>query len=237
MKTFLYPLLLLLPLLLTSMPTEATHLRGGYIYYTLDAENPRKAYFTMKLYTKESSPADDPAVTIEMGDGIQLTVNRANVRTIRPDVKLSTYTWEHTFAASGTFTATWIGQNRNGGILNLAAATGQLSMGIATEIKYSPLDLNRNSVQIKSEPHFTAYRGNPLRFNLLAYDPDGDSLGYELIAPLHADSQKLLQPSPGFTVPEGFTINRFGEVHWENPDKVGEYAFAVAITWPRHGTH
>lgn len=76
---------------------------------------------------------------------------------------------------------------------------------------------------------------NPLRFNLLAYDPDGDSLGYELIAPLHADAQKVLQSAPGFTVPEGFTINRFGEVHWENPDKVGEYAFAVAITQYRKG--
>ncbi|MDO6389646.1 T9SS type A sorting domain-containing protein [Pontibacter sp. BT731] len=235
MKTFLYPLLLLLPLLFTSLPAEATHLRGGYIHYTLDAENPRKAYYTLKLYTKESSPADDPSVMIQMGDGVPLTVKRANFKTIKPDVLLSTYTWEYTFAAAGTFTATWIGENRNGGILNLAPPTDQLSMGIATETNYHPLDLNRNSVQIKTEPHFTAYRGNPLRFNLLAYDPDGDSLGYELIAPLHTDAQKLLYSSPGFTIPEGFTINRFGEVHWENPDKVGEYAFAVAITQYRKG--
>lgn len=210
-------------------------MRGGYISHTLDAENPRKAHFTFTLYTATESAGDEPFVMISMGDGHTIKVDRQSVTSLRPNVDREIFKWEYTFPAPGTFTVSWIGVNRNRSILNLAPPSDQLLMGIATEIRINPLDLNRNSVQIKTEPHFTAYRETPLRFNLLAYDPDGDSLGYELIAPLHADAQRVLQSAPGFTVPEGFTINRFGEVRWENPDKVGEYAFAVAITEYRKG--
>lgn len=74
-----------------------------------------------------------------------------------------------------------------------------------------------------------------MRFNILASDLDGDSLGYELTAPLYIDIQKQIKPAPGYTIPEGFGINRFGEIYWNNPTKMGEYVHTVRITQYRKG--
>lgn len=235
MRSYFYSTLLLLACILSSIPTQATHWRGGYINYTLDEQNPMKANFTMTAYTNSSSPADDPIVHIHMGDGNILVVNRFSITPIDPNIDVNLYKWEYTFPSAGTYTTVFNGENRNGGILNLAAPTDQISFAIETTVKIKPLNSNRHGVQIKQPLSIIAYSDTPLRFNLLAYDLDGDSLGYKLIAPLYQNSQGVITSAPGYTAPAGFGINQFGEIYWEKPSRVGEYNYAVQITQYQKG--
>ncbi|MDX5417619.1 MAG: T9SS type A sorting domain-containing protein [Hymenobacteraceae bacterium] len=236
MKINFYAFLFFLFALFTTSSAEGTHLRGGYIYYTLDENNPRKAYFTMKIYNKESSPAEDPVVSVAMGDGVQVTVKRSEVVVVKPDVLLSLYKWEHTFGANGTYTVSWLGVNRNNQILNLAAPSDQYNLIITTTVTINPLNPNRHGVDIKTTLPVIAHPDVPLRFNLVAYDLDGDSLGYELVNPLHRNAEGQIVPVPGYKVPNGFGINRFGELYWENASTtMGAYTFAVQITQYRKG--
>ncbi len=236
MKINLYAFLTLLLVILASPLSQATHLRGGYIYYTLDQVNPRKAHFTLKVYNRESSPANDPFARVSMGDGVQVDVKRDTVLAVKPDVVLSTYSWEHTFAAAGTYTVLWVSENRNGQILNIAPPSDQYSLVLTTTIRINPLVPNRHGVDIKTTLPVMAHPNEPLRFNLLAYDLDGDSLGYTLINPLYRDAQGQIAPVPGYKVPDGFGINQFGEIYWENASSnMGAYTFTVQITQYRKG--
>ncbi|GGG19657.1 T9SS type A sorting domain-containing protein [Pontibacter amylolyticus] len=236
MKINFYAFLFFLFAIYFSSPAEATHLRGGYISYTLDEDNPRKAYLTMKVYIKESSPARDSLISVSMGDGVHIELMLDTVLAVKHDVALSLYTWEHTFASAGTYTVTWMSENRNGQILNLAAPSDQFTMVLTTTLTINEISPNKHGVDIKTTLPVIAHPDVPLRFNLIAYDLDGDSLGYELVNPLYRNVQGQIVPVPGYKVPKGLGINRFGEIYWENASTtMGAYNFAVQITQYRKG--
>ena len=74
----------------------------------------------------------------------------------------------------------------------------------------------------------------------MAYDPDGDSLSYELVAPLGQDALPLLFGNyyvfPNAIGGGNFTIDPiFGTVCWNNPMMVGEFNFTILISEWRNG--
>ena len=230
------PLLCILALLLAPVLVQATHNYSGYISYTADPQNPLRFNFEMTTYNYIGSTADDPAVFMNMGDGSVTTVIRAAFNMYSKSFYTAVYRWSHTYASVGDYTVSWIGENRYGGILNLAAPTDQLSLYIYTNVKAgSPLK-NLNSAKLAGTGVAQVFSGEPWTHNLLAYDADGDYLMYDLVIPKYRNPSNGIVAAPGYQQPEGLRINEFGELHWPNPKASGLYVLNVRITEFRDGT-
>jgi hypothetical protein len=230
-------LLCLFALMFAPLLVQANHLYSGHISYTADPQNPRKIDFVMTLYLNAWSPADEPAVlSIDMGDGVRVNAERTSATYYyNRHYRKYVYQWSYTYPSSGKFHAGWNAENRNGGIVNISSDSDTFSAYIFASLTINPLTQNLSGPQIAGEPLFEIYAGEPWKYNLLAYDLDGDELMYELVAPAYKNPQGVIASIPGYQVPEGLTIDRFGELKWDNPTQKGQYAIAVKITEKRRG--
>jgi gliding motility-associated-like protein len=181
----------LLLLLLASWGPQvawASHIRAGDIQAKVDTTanpNPRRIFFKMILYTDNTSPVDQPTATIFFGDGTSSCkdgVARTSKRTIpgSPDTSINIYLFEHTFQSTGRFVVSFIGENRNRGVLNMAFSDQQ-SFYISTTVQLDPaLGLNRGTIltapAIDKAGVYQVFLHNPA-----AYDADGDSLSFRLV--------------------------------------------------------
>ncbi|MHC2992020.1 hypothetical protein OB13_10630 [Pontibacter sp. HJ8] len=233
MKTKLIPVML--ALLLVPLLGQATHIYSGYISYTADPQNPRKFDFVFTLYTTRSSPADDPFVMVDMGDGSTVRVDRDKVFPYSSRYDQETFTWSYTYAALGNYIVTWTGENRNGGIINVAAPSDQLSFQVYTQVRAGTLTQNLDGAKLAGVPLTVAYTSEPWTHNLLAYDADGDYLVYELVPPKYRSPSGFSVNVPGFWTPQGLTVTEFGELRWENPGMKGEYIIALRVIEMRNG--
>jgi len=238
-------LLILLALCFTS--ASATHLRGGYITFKKDTtatQNPRKLFFTMTLLTDGESQADDPQVIILMGDGNEIVVPRESSIRIHHTNDREVFKWEYTYGSDGTYTVSWNGINRNAGILNITPPSDQLTFSIRTTLTINSLRGLNSSPKFLAPNAIAANIGVALNYNLLAYDPDGDSLTYRLVTPLRSDLSGNVSTVPGYTLPgntfkcttstgtseSAFTIDsNTGQLIWDAPCRRGEYTIAVII--------
>lgn len=240
-------LVMMLLLIGSAFEAQATHIRAGDITARRDEgpnPNPRKFFFTMIIYNKISSPADDPQVVVSMGDGTNVTVNRTGPFVIKPDVDRHEYRWEYTYGANGTYTVSWVGENRNNGILNLAAPSDQLTFSISTTISINPLrDLNSTPV-LPVPPIDEATQGQRWVHNPGAYDDDGDSLSFRLVQPQYRNPNGVITNVPGYRHPNligscrnaantgasTFTLDPFtGQLTWDAPCVAGEYNVAFVV--------
>lgn len=227
---------------------QATHIRAGDITARRDTgpnANPRKFFFTMVMYTKTSSTADDPFVFISMGDGRpNVRVDRNSVTNVKPDVDREVFMWEYTYSANGTYTVTWVGENRNGGILNMAAPTDQLTFAISTTISINPLRGFNSTPILTVAPIDEATAGERWVHNPGAIDADGDSLAYRLVQPQYRNSAGVITSVPGYrdphtvdncrnstnTGPATFTLDPItGQLTWDAPCRLGEYNVAFVV--------
>ncbi|MDO6389645.1 T9SS type A sorting domain-containing protein [Pontibacter sp. BT731] len=229
------PLLCILALLLAPVLVQATHIYSGYISYTTDPQNPLKLNFEMTTYNYTASTASDPAVYINMGDGNNVMVERAALPTYSKSFYTSVFRWSHTYSSAGDYIVSWIAENRNGGILNLAPPTDQLAFYIQTNVKVGSSLKNLNSVKLAGTGVVQVFPHEPWTHNLLAYDADGDYLMYDLVIPKYRKSANEIANAPGYQQPEGLRINEFGELHWPNPEVNGQYVLNVRITEVRDG--
>jgi hypothetical protein len=167
---------------------RASHIRAGDIQAKVDTTanpNPRRIFFKMILYTDNNSAVDQPEAVIFFGDGTSTCkpgVRRASKRTIpgSPDTSINIYLFEHTFQSTGRFEVSFIGENRNRGVLNMAFSDQQ-TFYISTAIFIDPaLGLNRGPI-LTAPAIDKAGVNQVFLHNPAAYDADGDSLSYRLI--------------------------------------------------------
>ncbi|MEO6304286.1 MAG: T9SS type A sorting domain-containing protein [Bacteroidia bacterium] len=231
----------------------ATHNRAGEILYkriapfsTGTGTNAVAVYnysFTIIKYTDHGSGvADRCADTIYFGDGQKGIANRINGGTAlcgdcsqcgdiivnNPPyiVKRNIYTVTHTYLSAGTFTAYSNDPNRNGGIINIPNSVN-VPFYIESLIVI-PADISPNSSPILSNAptdlgsFSTCYYHNPG-----AYDPDGDSLSYEIVTCNYAPGQAIA----GYTFPSpGFGIDQTnGTISWCTAQAQGEYNIAFLV--------
>lgn len=221
--------LLLLPLLL-----NATHIVGGYISYSVDPQNPRMYHFTQTIYTDVASSAGEPIIFVSMGDGNTVEVPFTEIKAYSKQNNINTYTWSYTYASAGDYIVAWIGANRNMGQINVPAPSDEKSYYIYTNVKVNPLLVNNNGVKLASTPLFVAYTGEETRHNFISYDADGDKLTFALVIPKEGTENGGGTNIPGYSFPEGLTIDKFGELRWRAPALKGEYVIAVKITEHRN---
>lgn len=228
--------LLFFGLFFISTAVLATHNRAGEITYLHAGGNVYD--FTITTYTKLSAPADRPWMPIDWGDGsprdslprVDMIDDPAN------DIRYNVYKGSHTYPGPGQYRVLSEDPNRNSDILNLGGAGSvNLIFTLETWLHINPLAGVNNSVQLLNPPLDEACIYQVYEHNPGAYDPDGDSLTYELVECLGADGEPLfayedpdqIQPGPNNTI----SIDPLtGTVTWDSPQQIGIYNIAILIT-------
>ncbi len=222
------------------MPQEgkATHNRAGEITYEhLSGSTYR---FTIITCTKSSAPADRPSLEVRWDDNSGVdSLPRTNIQTISGyDAQINTYKGTHTFPGPGSYTISVEDPNRNSNVVNIPTSVSK-SFCIRTQLVISPFtDGPNNSVRFtKRACNELACIGKTYRHNVGAYDPDGDSLAYELVEcrgnncmPIpnynFPDECANCQPGPNNNMSIN-TVN--GDLIWDAPQKQGEYNVAIKV--------
>lgn len=183
---------------------QATHIRAGDITAKRDTTpnpNPRRFFFTMVIYTNHFSAAEDPEVVIYTGAGSTIIVPRKSVTPVSADTDREVFEWEYTYPSDGNFTTYWIGENRNNGILNMAPPSDQRSFFISTTIDINALRGFNSTPVLTVAPIDKAAVGRKFVHNPGAFDADGDSLAFKLIAPQYQQPNGTIAVVPGYSLP------------------------------------
>ncbi len=210
--------------------TSATHNRAGEITYSQDANNPLLYRFTVVTYTKTSSQADRPELYVYWGDGTADSIPRVSKVSVGPDISKNTYLWNHLYPGTSTYLIYFEDPNRNGGVVNIPGSVN-IPFYIETQLVISPFLGYNNSPVLLQPPIDDGTIGHPFIHNPNAYDPDGDSLSYELIECKGAGGVSI----PGYTFPPtqqggSFSLNAVtGDLVWDSPTIVGEFNVAFLI--------
>ncbi len=238
-KTFLFFLFFL-----ASSTVHATHNRAGEITYEqIDNLTIR---VTITTYTKTSSfQADRDTLEIFWGDGSSSPIGRVNGQgdQLPNDVKRNFYVTTHTYPGRGTYTMFFTDPNRIGNILNIDPPNSiRIQFHISTTFTFlsSQFQGSNSSAILLQPPIDYACVGQPFRHNANAYDPDGDSLSYELIVPF----QDVGDEVPNYNFPNlvspgannQLTLDeKTGDIVWDAPQTAGEYNLAFKIHEYRNG--
>lgn len=226
--------------------TFATHNRGGEITYVRLGGNTYEFTITTCTDIGPQAQADRNELIIDFDDGIIDTFERVQTVPQPLNHQKNVYVGIHTFTSPGVYRITVEDPNRNAGILNIypnsSTNSNSVVFAIECELIISPfLGMGNTSVQFDECPcPAIACVGFPYCYNPQAVDPDGDSLSYELVAPLGANAVPLTVPIvynyPHLVGGGTATINQeTGTYCWTNPSVIGEYNFAIKITEWRNG--
>jgi len=224
----------------------ATHNRSGEITYS--QIGPLSIEVTITTYTKASSSgADRDSLELFWGDDTSTVIGRTNGDgDIIPglDVKVNYYVGTHTFPGRATYTMYFQDPNRVNEIQNLNFPNS-VDIRFYIETTFTIFDdqfngLNNSAILLQPPIDF-ACANKRFIHNPNAYDPDGDSLAYELVVPLQGiDTIVPNYQLPDQIVPGPDNIVSFnettGDFVWDSPQLAGEYNIAIKIKEYRNGT-
>ncbi len=222
-------------LIFLSMQAYATHQRAAEITYKhltgLTYE------FTITMYTRTSSPADDTRNTMPIiwGDNSSEEIPRIIFTDWGDDISYNVYVGQHTFPGPGSYTISVEDPNRNNGVVNIPNSVN-VPIYVESTLVINPFLGYNNSVQLLNPPIDKACVGKLFIHNPAAYDPDGDSLSYKLVVCKGAAGYDI----PGYTFPmasDYFKLDSLnGNMAWKNPMLQGEYNVAFVVQEWRNGT-
>ncbi|MEO8068458.1 MAG: gliding motility-associated C-terminal domain-containing protein [Flavobacteriales bacterium] len=232
-RRFLFPLLSLLPFV-----GNATHNQAGEII--ICQVGALTFEVTIITHTFTPSPADRPEFILDWGDGTPLdTILRDSIiLDVIPNVQRNVYIEQHTYPAGGVFTLRYEDPNRVGGVVNIPNSVN-IPICVQTVITI-PLNGNQPygcSPRFLNSPLQDACIFQPWIHNPGAYDPDGDSLSYQLRVCRGAGCEEIdpyffpdeIAPGPD----NQFDIDPVtGTITWDSPQVGGMYNFAfMVIEW------
>ncbi len=224
-----------------------THNRAGEITYRIIDGLTIEA--TITTYTKASSvAADRDTVDICWSDnGPCERVGRVNGNgngvLLANDTKVNKYVAIHTYPGIAHYNISMTDPNRNGGILNVNWPNSEnVPFYLETTVTFfNPIFQGENNSPILSQPPIDiACVNQTFIHNPNAWDPDGDSLSYELIVPF----QGINSPVPLYEFPsevnpslmDSHSLNPVtGTFTWSTPQEAGEYNIAMYIIQYRNG--
>lgn len=225
-----------LGMLLFSISSFGTHLRGGYI--TAERINCSLEFkITLHVYvnTHETDVKFGNGI-LSFGDGN--THRPPTINSIpqsgQPHVGLVEYSVNYTYAALGVYTISYTEINRNGGIINMTESVN-LPFYIETQITIDPfVGCYQTPVLLTPAVFTTALRGKDVAISYAATSPDDILFQYDLVNPLTVDPGGIVYPTP-YTFPENASINTFNglfkwDAKYQGQEREGEYAFAIQIS-------
>jgi hypothetical protein len=236
-----------LVVLLASFSARATHLRAGEITATRIGCS-LEFRICLNIYLNSGPDAVDfGGGTLSFGDGSQHVTGAILKKDYRPvpgadNVGYVEYCINYTYQALGSFNISYVELNRNADIRNITNSVN-VNFFLETWIEIDPFKGCDNSPRLLVPPIDKACTGSRWQHNPGAYDPDGDSLSFKLIAPRHVPDPRIsiVGDVPGYNDPNNQAY--YGGVDYNNAqqDGTGKPTFAIdpvtgTITWDAPGT-
>ncbi len=237
-------------ILFFSISANATHLRAGEI--TLERVSCTDLTFkiTITVYTDLGSPIKFGDGILDFGDGSKPLVTPTIENTRRPDlgpeVGTVSFTTTHTFGGPGKYVISYLEANRNADILNMSNSV-ETRFYVETQIIIDPFLGCSNTPRLLVPPIDKGCTGAAFYHNPGAYDPDGDSISYELTIPkrdkgvfvngYQDPNEKDFYTGINYNVANEtgdgqptFSINpTTGTLLWDAPGSPGEYNVAFLV--------
>ena len=139
---------------------------------------------------------------------------------------------QHTFPGAGSYILRVVDPNRNAGVNNICNSVNE-PFTIETLLRVSPFpgQIN-NSVCLLNDPIDEACVGAKFVYNTGAFDPDGDSIAYEISESKGVDGRI----ARCYEFPENMTVDAIsGDLVWDTPDEAGLFNVAILIKEYRNG--
>lgn len=244
----------LLLLLAACYNSSASHLRAGEIQANRIDCNTLTFQITLLIYidfiNSNVPVGGDEDDFVYFGDGTSILVPEIveyEVIDAALGVGLVKYTTLHTYNTFGIFKISYNEPNRNSGILNFAGSANT-RFNIEASILIEPGICNSSPVLIIS-PIDRACSGISFFHNPGAFDPDLDSLSFELAVPKQKEGAVVTDyhfpNDEAFYTPAGIPYNNANETEngtpvfnidaangiltWDAPGMIGEYTIAIKI--------
>lgn len=236
---------------LPATESRATHLRAGEITLERISCSSREFLITVTVYTNTLSTVrfGGDGEYIDFGDGTVYFVEHIQ-NTPRPDlgpnIGTASISVPHRFPAPGTYTISWREPNRNEGVLNMFNSVGT-TFYIETQLIIDGFLGCNDTPELLIAPIDRSCVGVTFFHNPGAFDPDGDSLSYELVVPYRDRNQTVIDYKSPIDAsfyagldyataneersgPPEFTIDPVtGTLKWDAPGMQGEYNIAFII--------
>jgi gliding motility-associated-like protein len=228
----------------------ATHNRAGEITYR--QTGPTSIEMTITTYTKtsgQSGQADRPQLDVDWGDGNVEIVQRVVFVDIFNDIRRNTYTTTHTYPGATLpnqpYVVSMQDPNRNADILNINSGNSvNVEFYLQTEVfLFATSIYGTNSSPILLEPPVDfGVVGQIFQHTPNGYDPDGDSVAYELITPMSDRGTSVPGYVPVSAIVPGifnnYTLDPLtGLFTWNSPQQAGEYNIAILVKSYRNGQY
>ncbi len=221
----------------------ATHIRAGDLAIERTCQDASLEYLiTVTLY-RDTQGVEPYEGRVSVGDGTVYTVPIAFRTLLGNQTEQVVYRLSHTYRAPGNYRISFFQQNRNPGIRNVAPPSDSYPFYIEGDFIINPILGCNRSPKLLLPPIDRGCVGRKFLHNPAAYDQDGDSLSYRLVASRVASDR----PVPGFgfpdanrsedgTTPGQFFINaRTGDLTWDAPMAAGQYNVAFYVDEWRNG--
>jgi len=243
-------------LILWSGASEATHIRGGEITARRVAQGSLAYEFTLIVYTDANSPVEDVNNDLWFGVGQDKQTSPRSIRRQLPgkDTYENIYFFSYTYPGPGSYTVYHYRQNRNSNVLNVNGGNSvNVNFYVESRLVIDPfIGLDRTPELLNPAVDLAAL-GQRFLHNPGAFDLDGDSLSYALVACRQFDaglgtSTVVPNYQDAAVVGGGQDSARTGSafikidpvvgtLEWDVPNRIGEYNVAFKITqWRRIGT-
>jgi len=217
----------------------ATHNRAGEITYKQIYDYTYEFTITTFTNTKPTSngirPADRPQLEIKWGDGTYSVLRRTGEYILSDGYKKNVYVGRHTYLGASTYKILVEDPNRNEGVENIPNSV-MVVFSIKTILQINPMLGFNNTPLLLNPPIDKAAVNRVFIHNPSAFDPDGDSLSYEMTV----CSGEGGKPIENYTFPPSknrpiYIDSINGNLIWDTPTKAGIYNVAFNILEWRKG--
>ncbi len=190
--------------------------------------------FTITTYTYKLSQANRSELRIQWGDNTS-SIAPLVQRTDLPDNYYhNVYKSTHTFPGPGIYNILMQDPNRNAGVQNIPNSVNVV-FSIKTTFIINSYIGNNNSPVLLNPPKDRAALGHIFIHNPSAFDPDGDSLSYELTICTEQNGK----PIANYAYPNAsdtLYVNAVtGDLVWDSPVDTGKFNIAMNIEEWRKG--
>jgi gliding motility-associated-like protein len=205
---------------------NATHNRAGEITYVQVTDLSYE--ITITTYTYTLSFADRPTLDVEWGDNTISTAKRISMLTLPNFYRRNIYKIVHTFPGPGIYRIVVQDPNRNAGVKNIPNSVNVV-FSMSTILTVNP-SMGRNSTPVLLNPPYDKAAFHYLFIhNPSAFDPDGDSLSYQITVCTRDDGK----PIENYTLPPATNSIRVdsisGDLIWDTPADTGKFNVAMEI--------
>lgn len=244
---YIYPSLLIV-FLCSAFQLEATHIRGGTISASRISPSLLRYKITVQLLIDTDAGSIVGRGTIEFGDGASAQLIEAALShrdsIIDHNTTVVIFELEHTYPQANNYKISYSEPSRNTDVLNLSNANDS-PFYIESNLRLDVVLGSNNGPHLLNMPVSKAIVGTKYMYNPAIFDPDGDSLHYELVVPqLSADIQVKDYVYPNhprfYNDPTSANEQRndvatlaidpiVGNLVWDAPGMVGTYILAIKV--------